>query len=393
MLFQKKAKIINGYINSNVNVLIPLLILIIVISSTIVYKEPKRTTSITGKNETSLIAPLGIERINSTKVDFYNSKTITDSYFGDEFIYYVKSDTQVRLYVYDIKENQVELLFENSTTYSYEDNYIEIIVVDDLIYIATSTGLYYLDNNEVKPIFEHSIDTSDIQYIDYYGAFYLDDYSDSDDTNTLFYETKEAKYIIEGTSIMEYPLPYDPLELPYNLIGDSPVLLMFKLAINLRKYTVVKQENGPVHTMSNGVVKSSNSTITMSDLESSYGYIREAYDEYDGVITIDGKGFLVSHENYPNSETCDVELINILTFCIDQEHYDSYITVIDDVPYLVEIEYNTWSSVSNMLHVSNLKVLPSTFNTAQLKALTPLFTLGLLFIFIPILKYEDPFID
>lgn len=392
ILLQSSIKFIDIYSEKKTSIVLPILIFIVILSMAIQYKEPRRTEEIKTYDNDHLILPISLDRTNSKEVESFNSIKVRDYYFGQKYIYFVQDTSTRKLFAYDIAKHQTSMIYENDDSYLYEDDFIQLIVHQDITYLLTPTGLYYIDDVTIVPIIEQSLTFSMIQFDDYYGALYLAAYSDDVTDQTLFYETKEARYVINDTLASLYPLPYDLQSLPNNVHDDSPIVHIHKMNLELTQYAYVELEDGNEILMSRTTSSYSGKVQTMTELQEDRWYNHYFYSGYEGTVSIDGVDFTVTHQRQ-NDINSDIYLEHSDVFCIDTENTRSYLTLIDEEPILVEIEYIQTYPGLDIITISHLEVLPPTINTTLFQTIRPFFGLGLLIIFIPILKQKDPFIE
>ena len=161
----------------------------------------------------------------------------------------------------------------------------------------------------IKTLFELTIDTEDVQYDDYYSAFYKGSYDEETEKYPLYYETQDSKYNIDGIQITDFPDPYDPDDIPHNLNSDSPITRLYKLSLNLRKFNIIEQEETNytrTTIMSSSVTTSGYNEVTMVDIVSDYGYVTDKYRGYNGTIMVDNIEFDVSHNYYSWEQSCEI---------------------------------------------------------------------------------------
>ncbi|MBN2877187.1 MAG: hypothetical protein JXL85_05965 [Bacilli bacterium] len=130
-------------------------------------------------------------------------RKISDIRVEDNLVYYVVSQPSPTLYVYDIVTNQELLLLESDDGPEYQWQYIYIDAYGDDLYVQSQTGLYYLEGTVLTPMYLHNPSPDEKQFIDFYDCFYTDSFSDEDNTTTLFYDTKDTRYIVTGDKLEE----------------------------------------------------------------------------------------------------------------------------------------------------------------------------------------------
>jgi len=308
------------------------LIAIIAISMSLVsyyYSNPEIGIEPTNPRATILGRNLYIDNLEN-----HEKESVLDIVMVDNYIYYVEKGTEQKLYAYDIRNGTDTLLFTSVHSDNYLMDYICLNEYAGVIYVTTQSGLYFLENGELLEMYLHNLLVGDVEFEDFYGVLYLNSYSETNNTETLFYETESTLYMVSGDSLVEYPENYD---LDW-LIGEvNPGYdKLYKFARKLELYIVAEYgdtfivNGSPLITHATPIDYFNSrfrffNTVLETNLPD-YLYIRLANRVYE----------LATREN----NLCTYEFRSVFDLCISSTRNNEALVLGENVVYLVT--WNLW---------------------------------------------------
>jgi len=315
---------------------------------------------------------------------------VSDIVIVEDFIYYVTSDEDITLYAYNVVDDSNTSLLVGNTTPNYQTNYICINQYRDSIYITSQTGLYYLANGVLTPMYLHNPGADDLELEDFYSALYLYEYSLEDETETLFFETETTRYVVDGDSLSEYPEPYDIDWLLYDV--DLGYESLYKLAWKLKLYNFVIYED---YSIINGIQATYNLPSYLEDHILVSGYQLGSYQmPANLIIDLNDRAYLF---NQTYLQTCKYKIEGTSTLCLETDSDREHIQIIDNSLYL-----NTWkyygasTSIYQYDYEFDLFVLeqsPLTLNSYPVNKLGSSFWLVILLAFMPLYNRKSKLYD